>query len=414
MIKIWEDGSVGVTQALPVLEVGEYGEGWEGGSKGKVLPMRIGIDARKLDDFGIGTYIRNLVHHLAKKDTQNTYILFCPRRHEPFELPGQNFSKVIEDAGKYSLKELIRLPLQMKYHQLDLFHAPHYTLPPLRPCKAVVTIHDLIHLRFPQYLPSLGAYYYAKGMMFLAAHSAKKIITVSQFSKKDIVEILKVSATKVEVIYNGVAGRYRPGTFSFNSVEKKAKIQEFLNRFGITGPYLLYVGNFMAHKNLKTLLEAYDLLKNYSGFHHQLVLVGDKKKSRLENFITARQWEKEVILTGFVPWEELPIFYGGANVFVFPSLYEGFGLPVLEAMACGVPVVASNRSSLPEIVGEAGILVNPESPQEIARAIWRVLSDSGLRAQLIHRGLDQARRFSWEETAQKTLAVYQSILTGKS
>ncbi|HWP46762.1 MAG TPA: glycosyltransferase family 1 protein [Candidatus Limnocylindrales bacterium] len=376
--------------------------------------MRIGIDARKLDDFGIGTYIRNLVHHLAKKDTRNTYILFCPPHHEPFELPGRNFSKVIEDAGKYSLKELVRLPFQMKYHKLDLFHAPHYTLPPLRPCKAVVTIHDVIHLRFPQYLPSVGAYYYAKGMMFLAARSASKIITVSQFCKKDIVEILKVPETKVEVIYNGVAEVYRWSTSSdFNSIENKVKTREFLNRFGITGPYLLYVGNFMAHKNLKTLMEAYRLLKDQSGFHHQLVLVGDNRKGRpeLENFITTRQWQNEVILTGFVPWEWLPIFYRSADLFVFPSLYEGFGLPVLEAMACGVPVVASNRSSLPEIIGEAGVLVNPESPQEIAQAIWRVLSDSGLRTRLIRGGLDQARRFSWEETARKTLAVYQSVLT---
>jgi glycosyltransferase involved in cell wall biosynthesis len=251
-------------------------------------------------------------------------------------------------------------------------------------------------------------------MMLLAACSASKIITVSQFCKKDIVETLKVPETKVEVIYNGVAEVYRSGTSSdFNSIEKKAKTLEFLNRFGITGPYLLYVGNFMAHKNLKTLMEAYSLLKDQSGFHHQLVLVGDNRKGRseLEDFIITRRWQNEVILTGFVPWEWLPIFYRSADLFVFPSLYEGFGLPVLEAMACGVPVVASNRSSLPEIIGEAGVLVNPESPQEIAGAIWRVLSDSSLRTRLIREGLDQARRFSWEETARKTLAVYQSVLT---
>lgn len=367
--------------------------------------MRIGIDARKLDDFGIGTHIRNLLKHLAKKDVQNTYLLFCPSRHEPFALPGQNFSKIVEDADKYSIKELIRLPLQMRYHKLDLFHAPHYVLPPLRPCKAVVTIHDLIHLRFPQYLPSSGAYYYAKLMMFLATRSAEKIITVSQSSKQDIIEILKVPTDKVEVIYNGLGAGFKP-------VEKTMKTRQFLSGFGITGNYLLYVGSFMAHKNLRVLMNAYELLRNQQGFHHQLVLIGDrgKSKSELERLIKTRQWEDQVILTGFIHPEWLPVFYSSADVFVFPSLYEGFGLPPLEAMACGAPVITSNRSSLPEIVGNAGILVNPESPKEIAQAVWKVLSDKNLRDQLIKKGLEQVQQFSWEEAAQKTLAVYQSVL----
>jgi len=366
--------------------------------------MRIGIDVRKLNDFGIGTYLRNLLEHLAKKDPKNNYILFCPSPPDSLDLPGPNFRKVVESAGKYSLQELIRLPLQMKYYKLDLFHAPHYTLPPLRPCNAVVTIHDLIHLRFPQYLPSPGAYYYAKLMMFLATRSAQKIITVSQSSRKDIVAALKIPPDKVEVIPNGLAPCFRPLT-------KTMEARQLLSRFGITGRYLLYVGSFMAHKNLKRLLEAYNLLKDQQGLDHQLVLVGEggKTKPELERWVHTKGWQHQVILTGFVPTKWLPIFYSNADVFVFPSLYEGFGFPPLEAMACGAPVVVSNRSSLPEIVGDAGVLVNPESPEEIAQAIWLILSDKNFQTQLVGRGLERARRFSWEEAAQKTLAVYQSV-----
>jgi glycosyltransferase involved in cell wall biosynthesis len=365
--------------------------------------MRIGIDIRKLDDFGIGTYIRNLLVHIAKKDTQNSYILFYPPYHKPFNLPGQNFSKVIEQAGKYSLRELIHLPFQMQRYKLDLFHAPHYTLPPLRPCRAIVTIHDLIHLRFPQYLPSSGAYYYVKLMLFLAARTAEKIITVSQSSKKDIVDILKVSPDKVEVIYNGLGSDFKP-------VKKTTETQQVLDKFGITRPYILYVGSFRTHKNLKTLLEAYALLKTQQGFEYQMVLVGDggKSKTELQRLIMTRGWQNKVIITEFIPSDTLSIFYSSADVFVFPSLYEGFGLPPLEAMACGAPVIVSNRSSLPEIVGKAGVLVDPESPQQMAESMRNVLSDKNLQATLTKRGLEQAQRFSWEKAAQKTLEVYHS------
>ncbi len=367
--------------------------------------MNIGIDARKIRDFGIGTYIDALIRHIPECDPQTTYTIFhYPQDEDIIPRTGDNITLAAETSPKYSIRELTVLPLKMVMQRLDLFHAPHYTLPPLRPCKGVVTIHDVIHLRFPEYLPHPAAFYYAKAMMWAAARSAKNVITVSECSKRDIVRFLGVPEEKVEVVYNGIQP---PGVSG--ELKNKRDVHE---HFGMSRPYILYLGNFMPHKNLETLITAYSLFKQRCDLPHCLVLAGknEKMQDTLTRLITEEHLEQDVILTGFVETEWVPALYQNAEMFVYPSLYEGFGLQALEAMAHHVPVAVSNVAALPEIAGDAAIRFDPESAESIAEALSNVLTDQELRETLIERGNARLRHFSWQETARKTVEIYQSVM----
>ena len=364
--------------------------------------MKIGIDARKIRDFGIGTYIQNLLAHLPALDPENTYVIF----HYPGDadlLPtARNLQAVSETAPKYSVREMLTLPVKMATQRLDLFHAPHYTLPPLRPCKGIVTIHDVIHLRFPAYLRHPAAYYYAKSMMWLAAHSAQKILTVSACSKNDIVRYLGVSESKVSVVYNGIE---QPAANIATAAELAATC-------GVQQPYILYLGNFMPHKNLDTLIQAYAILKQRAPLPHRLVLAGKNEKLRgsLDALIQQAGLSAEVILTGCVAPEWMPALYAHADLFVYPSRYEGFGLQTLEAMSYGVPVVIANAAALPEIAGDAAARFEPESAEDLAVAMARVLTDDAYRRTLITRGSARVAQFSWRVMAEQTLAAYRQVL----
>jgi glycosyltransferase involved in cell wall biosynthesis len=376
--------------------------------------MRIGIDARKIRDFGIGTHIANLIRYIPEFDTENEYYIFhYPADKDLVPCTSANIRLVPDTSSKYSLRELVMLPFKMGQLRLDLFHATHYTLPPIRPCKGVVTIHDVIHLKFPEYLPHPAAYYYAKGMMWAAAHSARKVITVSECSKRDIVQYLGVPEQKVAVVYNGVdsppvplsvADATKGGNESSNPLS-------FLKRGGqgVIFPYILYLGNFLPHKNLDTLIKAYSLLKRQYKVDHSLVLAGknDRMKPLLQKLIAAEKIEHDVILTGFVESEWMPALYTHADLFVYPSLYEGFGLQALEAMAYQIPVAISNVSALPEIAGDAAIQFDPVSPGNMAEVIYKALSDQAIRTSLIAKGQQRLKIFSWREMARKTVDIYQ-------
>ena len=368
--------------------------------------MRIGLDARKIQDFGIGTYIKNLIRYLPQFDSENEYVIFhYPEDADIVPRTGTNITLVADMSPKYSIRELVILPLKMGQQRLHLFHAPHYTLPPVRPCHGVVTIHDVIHLRFPEYLPHQAAYYYAKGMMWAAARSAKKVITVSECSKQDIMRYLGMPEEKIAVVYNGIdAPENISGVF-----EKSGSLED---RFGISRKYILYLGNFMPHKNLDTLVKAFSILKHEYHLAYCLVLAGKNEKIRqqLQTLITQEYLEEDVVLTGFVEPEWLSRLYAEAELFVYPSLYEGFGIQTLEAMAHHIPLAISNTAALSEIAGDAALRFDPRSAKHMAETMYQLVSDQSLRKSLIARGDDRLKVFSCQEMARKTVEIYHSVM----
>ncbi|MBN2383120.1 glycosyltransferase [bacterium] len=367
---------------------------------------RIGIDVRKINDFGIGTHIQNIVKNLSMVDTEHEFILFHHLSEiNHLELQNEKFFHIVDRSPKYSLREHLSLPIKMKQYDLDLYHSPHYVLPIIHNCPMIVTIHDVIHLLFPQYLPSRMAHTYAKMMMFLSTKSAVKVISVSQSSKRDIVRYLNIAPEKIEVIYNAVSDIFKP----MDDPELKDQLSQ---KFGVTGDYLLYVGNLMPHKNLKRLIYAFYRLRRKLKIDIKLVIVGEGIPHYRELRILANDLglKDKVIFLGFIAKKWLPILYNKAKVFVFPSQYEGFGLPPLEAMACGTPVVTSNTSSLPEVVSDAGLLIDPYNVEELIEAMELCITDEHLRQKLVTKGLERVKHFSWERTAQRTLQIYQEIL----
>jgi glycosyltransferase involved in cell wall biosynthesis len=367
--------------------------------------VRIAIDARKLHDFGIGTYIRNLVCGLAKIDRTTDYVLLCRDKDMTFAATlGPNFRAVAEGAGHYSVAEQLTVPLAVRRAHVDLFHAPHYVLPALTPGRTVVTIHDCIHLMFPEYLTHRLAYAYARASMWTAAHKSDRIFTVSEQSKRDILKFFHVPPDKIVVTPNAIDERF--------SVEPKAEhVTQIRERYQLSHAYILYVGNIKPHKNLERLIEAFHQVRSQGRSELELLIIGDEisKLQSLRRAVHKYDLHRYVRFHGFVPQETLSVLYRLASVFVFPSLYEGFGLPPLEAMACGTPVVTSNVSSLPEVVGDAAVLVDPYSPQAIADGILKVLQSAHLRADMRQRGFARVREYSWERSVARVREVYEEV-----
>ena len=367
--------------------------------------MRIAIDLRKLHDYGIGTYVRNLVTGLARQRDDAQYVLLCrPDDLDFVRMLGPRFEAVVDRSGNYSAREQITVPLALRRSRVDLFHAPHYVVPPFTSCPYVVTIHDCIHLRFPQYLPNRAAYYYARGMMTMAARRAQRVLTVSEASKDDILHFLRVPAEKVEVIYNALDERLA-------SPPTPEEIGRVRDRFLLTDRFVLYTGNIKPHKNVDRLIEAFSILRRRGFEDVKLLIIGDEisKYQNLRRMVHRFQLHQKVRFLGFVPDATLSALYRLASVFVFPSLYEGFGLPPLEAMAAGTPVITSNVSSLPEVVGDAALLIDPMDAGAIAEAMARVLTDEALRAGLIARGHERVKTFSWTRSIARVREVYAEL-----
>lgn len=364
--------------------------------------MRIGLDIRKYFDLGIGTYIQNLLQRFREVDEENDYCLFvAPGDSDKIDL-GERFRKIISASKKYSLSELFALSRLANRERLDVFHAPHYTLPFGLSSQRIVTIHDIIHLRFPEYL-GMRQRLYARAMLASACRRADVVITDSHYSKNEIVAEMSVSAEKVKVIYLGVNERFR-------TIEKTER-EHFCRKYSIVGRYILYVGNFKPHKNLETLLKAFAQVRETTC--PLLVLVGDTLESypNLEHVAgDSNLWNRLKVL-GRIALDDLVRAYSFAEALVLPSLYEGFGLPPLEAMACGTPVIASNTTSIPEIVGDAAILYSPMEKDELAHQIERIVDDQEPRASMIQNGYERIKLFSWKQCAQLTLETYRQVGT---
>ncbi len=367
--------------------------------------MRVAIDARKLHDFGIGTYIRNLLRHLARIDRETEYVLLCQEPDMGIAgTLGDNFRSVLEPADNYSLSEQIHVPWVLLREKPDVYHAPHYVLPVAVRCRSVVTIHDCIHLMFPQYLRNRAAYAYARGAMWSAARHSDRILTVSEASKRDILHFFNVPPEKISVVYNAIDERFW--------VEPAAEdIERVRERFQLDQRFVLYAGTIKPHKNLVRLIEAFAELRKGEFEELKLLIIGDEisKLPALRRAVHSHKLHKHVRFLGFLPDDTLAALYRLASVFVFPSLYEGFGLPPLEAMASGTPVVTSNVSSLPEVAGDAAVLVNPYDVGEIVEGMRRVLSDPMLANEMRRKGLVRARDFSWERSVARTHEIYRLV-----
>ena len=366
----------------------------------------IGIDARKAQDFGIGTYIRHLVDGLGKLDTANQYLLFVgPQAREAFADVPPNFRLVAEAAPVYSARELIALSWKLWRLRVDLYHATHYVLPTWVPGKAIVTIHDLIHLLYPEFLPSPLAYFYAQRMIRHSLDRGDAVLAISERTKRDLMEFFDVRGDKIEVVPLGVSGRF---AVPVPEPQRRA----LLERLGIRRPYVLFVGNPKPHKNLDTVLRAWARACHTGTVDAELVCVGDRGPGdfKLRQIAEQAGIADRLRLVGHVADEELPAIYQGASVFLFPTLHEGFGLPVVEAMAAGVPVVTSNRSALREVAEGAAQLVDPLDVEAIAAAVLRCLREEEHRERLIRLGRQRAETYTWQRTAARTLAIYREQL----
>lgn len=369
--------------------------------------MKIVIDARMYGarQGGLGRYIEQLILNLEKIDKENQYIILLRLENYPLYQPkNPNFQKIMVDIPWYGWKEQFFLPKIIKKLKADLVHFPHWNVPLFFNGNFVVTIHDLLLLHYPSRRASTLSplLYWMKNQIFLlvlkhAVKTARQIITVSEFSKKDLMETLKIKSEKIIVT---LLSPFENHAFTDTDLTKK---------YNITKPYWLYVGVAYPHKNLEALLSAWEIFYKQYSCNYQLVLAGNKNYfyERLEKIIKEKNI-KNVILTDFVPDTELPNLYKKAALYVFPSLYEGFGLPPLEAMQYNLPVISSERTCLPEILGDAALYFDPTSPDEIAQTAHLVLSDKNTSEKLQKNGQKILQKYSWKTVAEKTLKNFQN------
>jgi glycosyltransferase involved in cell wall biosynthesis len=375
------------------------------------MTPRIVIDTRHIRDFGIGTYIRNLIRALGSLDPESRYFLISHAADEQ-ELAGlpPNFEIALYERKDTRITENLAFPVYLRRFWADVYHIPLNVVPLFMPKPYVVTVHDMSTLLFDDGRAEkrrFRRYQFRRGL-----ERAERVIAVSNATLRDIDDLFGIRGEKVCRIYNAPDPRFLDVAAGL----PPDLLEETLERYQIRRPFILYVGTIRPQKNIPRLVEAFAVLRGELESHPEfkdlrLIIIGDEisRHPAVRRTVIQTRMEHAVRFLGFVPFNTLRVFYATASAFVFPSLYEGFGLPPLEAMACGTPVVTSNVSSLPEVVGDAALLVNPENVFEIARGIREVLTNPQLRSELIQKGFRQIRKFSWEQTAREVLEVYRQI-----
>ena len=374
-------------------------------------PLRIGIDGRFLQDkfHGVGRYTHGLLCALRDADTEHVVRVFVDQ-----SLPNQRFPlQELVEPGRlelcpistplYSVRELGGWPRSLSRTPVDVFHSPYFWSPVILPCPLVATVHDMIFDRYPEYVPGFRYRVPYRISSRLVLRLASGVIAVSEATRQDILNFAGTSPEKVVTIPNGVEPRYRP-------ISSETERRRVRNRYRLPDKYVLAVGSRRPHKNVRALGAAFSQLLDQ--VPHSLVLVGpvdDRFADGAREGIERLRRAQRVIEIEHVDEADLPVVYSMAELFVQPSVIEGFGLPVLEAMACGCPVACSRSSSLQEVVGEAALLFDPLSDTEIAAAIQRALASEGLRSGLRDRGRRRARLFTWSSVAEHTLAVYERV-----
>ena len=372
--------------------------------------MDIGIISNSIDEFsgGIGVYTYQLIKNLNKIDDENKYYLIHYFKND---LDVYNYNKDIiipknrffNEWGSFMFWRYLTLPLNLKNYSLDMVHDP-YELGPFtftQPFQKVITVHDLTPLIFPKLFKKTDVILHRLLLKKTIAR-VDKIITVSNHSKNDLIKYVNAPEDKIEVIYNGKGEAFKP--------LDKEEIKGITTKYQLPHEFILSVGGLHPIKNIPRLLQAYHLaLKD--GLKHKLVIVGVSMDRTHEIFQTLKTLdiEEKVIFTGPVPEKDLIALYNAADLFVYPCLYAGFGIPPLEAMACGTPVITSNNSSQPEVVGDAGLLINPYNTTELAYNINTLISDDEIRKKLIKKGLKRSKLFKWNDTAIKTLKIYEQV-----
>lgn len=371
----------------------------------RITLMKIGIDARAAKWYrgtGIGTYAYQLLNSLNKIDSENDYLLFMPEKCSTDICFQKNFSvNNISEKLTGNFWDEINIPNILTDKDIEIYHVPHngVGLPKQKNCSFIITLHDVIPYRMPETASDRLLKIFNEEMPGMVAMS-DGIITVSEYSKLDIMKAFNYPKEKIFVTPLASEDIYFP-------MDKSLCKQLVKNNYGIDKDFILYVGGFSPRKNIMGLIDAFSKLS----LKHpdlRLVIVGTKGKSYddYRHRSLKLHIEDKVLFPGFIPVEHMPFFYNAASVFAYPSFYEGFGLPPLEAMACGVPVLASHSTSIPEVVGDGAILFDPLDTNEMFVLMDNMLEDTELRQDLISRGLARASQFSWEKTARKTLEAY--------
>jgi glycosyltransferase involved in cell wall biosynthesis len=379
------------------------------------MSLLIVIDVRRINDFGVGTYIRNLVQALGAVDPHNHYTLVISpgdlRELPP--LPG-NFTIATYSGRDDSLADNMAFPAFLRKLPANLYHIPVNRVP-LFMCKPyVVTIHDLSSLLFEKsrsWKNSLRQYRFRRGLL-----RADQVIAVSAATRRDVENLMGVPPERIRLVYSAPSPEFSGHSRAADQETEEAEQERILERYQIHYPFLLYAGAIRPQKNIPRLVEAFAIarasLTSHPQYHDlRLIIVGDEisRYPSVRQAVMQSRVEDSVRFLGFVPLDTMRVFYSTAEAFVFPSLYEGFGLPPLEAMASGTAVITSSMSSLPEVVGDAAMLVNPENVFDIARGIKEVLLNQALREQLIEAGNIHAAKYSWKNTAQQVLEIYREV-----
>jgi alpha-1,3-rhamnosyl/mannosyltransferase len=374
--------------------------------------MRIGLDARYVYDHfpGIGRYVVHLAHALSSLTHPHTLVLFynptLPNtRHDIEMLRHAPAIELVETSARpFSLVEHLQIPNLARVFRLDLLHSPYYIKPYAGlPCPSIVTIYDLIGNRFPDVLPPRARHLFNLAT-WLAVHTSQRILTISHSARDDLVQYYGISPDRIAVTPLAADSRFTP--------QPPHRVTSVRETYGLPGRYVLYLGANKPHKNLERLVYAWEqICQNHPEV--QLVLAGhyDPRYPQVQHIVESRGLHTSVTFLPNVSEADLPALYSGAEVFAFPSYYEGFGLPPLEAMACGTAVLCGNVSSLPEVVGDAALTVDPYSVPDLASGLNRLLAEPSLRHRLCEQGLQRAATFSWRRTAEATLVAYESIVT---
>jgi glycosyltransferase involved in cell wall biosynthesis len=367
--------------------------------------VRIGYDitAISAQPSGVGNYAGYLLHHMVEAEPNHEYVLLSNRPPPPALLP-RCARLAAQPFPSRALWMQLALPRRLRGLNLDLCHYPNSLGPLLNPCPYVVTIHDMTLSLLPQH-HKLRTQFVVRPLIPLVARRAQRVITVSEHARQDVIRLLRIPPERVVAISEAAAPLFQPAPL----VEQ----QRVRARYRLERPYILYVGTLEPRKNLVRLVQAWHRLRQRGEIEHGLVLTGARgwKDQAIFDTVRALGCADEVVFTGYVPRADLPALYTGAALFAFPSLYEGFGLPVVEAMACGTPVLISTAPALAEVAGDAALQVDPASVSAIAAGLGRMLNDPALRADLRERGLRRASAYSWQSAAQQTLDMYRAALT---
>ncbi len=370
--------------------------------------MKIGIDAREIQNeiTGIGRYLLNFLEGaLARRDDHEYYLYYHAPPHKPFNHPKVK-SSVLKGWGTF-LWDQYRLPMALKRDRVDLFFSPYYKRPVFLSCPSMITVHDLGPLYVPQYENLSGRFYrgYFRWLVRLSVKRASLVLVVSEYSRNCLQQFCHIPESRIRVVYPDLSK-------ACVEIKDGGLLEEVKKRFYIQGRYIFYAGNLNPHKNLKTLIAAYAGLGRSLQDEYLLVITGSKNKyyHGLQRLAAKHRLNGRVIFTGHVTDRELVSLYSAADLFVFPSLYEGFGFPPLEAMACGTPVVCSDAASIREVVGDAGILVSPADVDGMSASMGKILLDGQMRDDLIRKGFQRVEQFRSRSAAEEILGLVPSVV----